>query len=166
MENEITHEHIIKCRKCNGPHLTIKCGREKKDSLQEITEKKESLQEIPEMPEKKDSLQVIREKKDYVKKKDYGEKRFFKVTYRVKLSELPTDMTENELYRLTTDWGHIVKIKLLIYNESSCAYIDFGYENEANYFVESIDKTPFEYKLLFASRVDSTRQDKPLTTHV
>jgi hypothetical protein len=153
MENEITHEHIIKCRKCNGPHLTIKCGREKKDSLQEI-------------PEKKDSLQDKHEKKDYVKKKDYGEKRFFKVTYRVKLSELPTDMTENELYRLTTDWGHIVKIKLLIYNESSCAYIDFGYENEANYFVESIDKTPFEYKLLFASRVDSTRRDKPLTTLV
>ena len=75
MENEITHEHTIKCRKCNGPHLTIKCGREKKDSLQEIRE--------------------ICEKKDYVKKKDYGEKRFFKVTYRVILSELPTDMTEN-----------------------------------------------------------------------
>jgi hypothetical protein len=134
MENEITHEHTIKCRKCNGPHLTIKCGREKKEIVQE---------------------------QPTTNKKDYAKKRFFKVTYRVKLSELPIDMTESELYKLTTDWGHIVKIKLLIYNESSCAYIDFGYENEANYFVESIDKTPFEYKLLFASRVDSTRQDKP-----
>jgi hypothetical protein len=143
MDNEITQEHTIKCRKCNGPHLTIKCGREKKEIVQE---------------------QPIQNKKDYGDKKDYAKKRFFKVTYRVKLSELPIDMTETELYKLTTDWGHIVKIKLLIYNESSCAYIDFGYENEANYFVESIDKTPFEYKLLFASRVDSIRQNKPRDT--
>jgi hypothetical protein len=148
MDNELITEHTIKCRKCNGPHLTIKCGREKKEIVQE------------QLPEKRDYC----EKRDYVEKRDYTKKRFFKVTYRVKLSELPIDMTESELYKLTTDWGHIVKIKLLVYNESSCAYIDFGYENEANYFVESIDKTPFEYKLLFASRVDSTRQYKPRDT--
>ena len=69
-------------------------------------------------------------------------------------------MTESEIMELTTDWGHIIRIKLLIYEESSCAYIDFGYENEANYFVDSINKTPFEHRVLTACRVDSVRVDK------
>lgn len=69
-------------------------------------------------------------------------------------------MSEEELMELTTDWGHIVRIKLLIYEESSTAYIDFGYEDEAEYFVEAIDKTPFEYRMISACRVESFRADK------
>ena len=45
-------------------------------------------------------------------------------------------------------WGHIIKIRLNAYEESSTAYIEFGYEDEANYFVKALDKTPFDYLLL------------------
>jgi len=49
---------------------------------------------------------------------------------------------------------------LLVYEESATAYIDFGYEDEADYFVEALDKTPFEYRMLTACRVESYRTDK------
>jgi hypothetical protein len=35
------------------------------------------------------------------------------------------------------------------------AYIDFGFEDEAKYFIEAIDKTPFDSLLLSATRVES-----------
>jgi len=68
-------------------------------------------------------------------------------------------MTEEELMELTTNWGHIVRIKLLVYEENSTAYIDFGYEDEAEYFVEAIDKTPFEHRIISACRVESYKSD-------
>ena len=121
-------ENKLLCRKCGGPHLTIKCGKEKK-IIQHVAP-------IIEVPKKK----------------------FFKTTYRVKLSELPIDMTDEEMMELTFDWGHIVKIRVLNYAESSVAYIDFGYIEEASYFVKSIDKTPFESLILSAQQVESYRQ--------
>ena len=30
MENTVNNENKILCRKCGGPHFTIKCGKEKK----------------------------------------------------------------------------------------------------------------------------------------
>jgi hypothetical protein len=122
----------IICRKCGGPHFTIKCGKEKKE--------------------------IIIEKPpiDFSKNKQKYEKRpYFKTTYRVKLAELPKDMTEEELMLLTCDWGHIVRIKLLNYEESSVAYIDFGYEEEADYFVQALDKTSFDQIILLVCRVSN-----------
>ena len=171
-------DKTILCRKCGGPHFTIKCGKEKKEE----PIKSESVNDLE--PESsgdkgkynkdsgdkgkynKDSGDKNKYNKDSGDKgkynkdsKPYGEKKYFKVTYRVKLSELPTNMSEEELMDMTTDWGHIVRIKLLIYEESSTAYIDFGYEDEAIYFVEAIDKTSFEYKILSACRVDSYKAE-------
>jgi len=176
MENKSNEENKIVCRKCGGPHFTIKCGKEKKPEVQPAQPTQQTQLTNHEKPEKpSETIQENKEKKFHEKSKDKfhknsnfenqdnkqkPEKKFFKTTYRVKLSELPLDMSEEELMELTTDWGHIVRIKLLIYEESSTAYIDFGYEDEAEYFVEAIDKTPFEYRMISACRVESFRADK------
>jgi hypothetical protein len=137
MENQSTNKII--CRKCGGPHFTIKCGKEK-------------------IEVKKD---IIIEKNNYKNEKDNNNfekkerKQYFKTTYRIKISDLPIDMSEEEMMELTSEWGHIVRVKVINYNESSVAYIDFGYEDEADYFIKAIDKTPFEMILISAIRVDS-----------
>jgi hypothetical protein len=173
-------ENKVLCRKCGGPHFTIKCGKEKKEEPVKV-ESDTKPQYTDAKTNNGDREYKHRDKgdrdykhrdngdKDNEHKKEYGDRenrprgdrKYFKTTYRVKLSELPLDMTEEELMELTTDWGHIVRIKLLVYTDNSTAYIDFGYEDEADYFVEAIDKTPLEYKLLTACRVESYRGDKP-----
>ena len=61
------------------------------------------------------------------------------------------------MIELTCDWGHVVRIRLINYEESSTSYIDFGYEDEAVYFIEAIDRTPFDNLLLSAMIVSSER---------
>ena len=171
MENKSSNENKVLCRKCGGPHFTIKCGKEKKE--EPVKTEQTNSQPVEEKPNKevkkysKDNGNFenkLKDKKEGADEnnssKHRGERKYFKVTYRVKLSELPTDMSEEELMELTTDWGHIVRIKLLVYEESATAYIDFGYEDEADYFVEAIDKTPLEYRMLSACRVESFRAEK------
>jgi hypothetical protein len=135
-------ERKVICRKCGGPHFTIKCGKEKKE---EIIEK--PIETSVEKPIEKTFNKHIEKPK----------KQYFKTTYRVKISELPTNITEEEMMELTCDWGHVVKIRVINYNESSVAYIDFGYEDEADYFVRALDKTPFELLIISVSRVSSER---------
>ena len=73
--------------------------------------------------------------------------------------EIVDDMTEEELMHMTADWGQIVRLKVLNYEDATIAFVDFGYEEEANYFVEAIDKTPLEYLMVSATRVDSIRPE-------
>ena len=143
MNNESTNKII--CRKCGGAHFTIKCGKEKEviDQSDKIT------------PPENDPPKQIFSKVNLSEKPFRREKYYSKITFRVKLSELPRDMTEEELMELTAEWGHIVKIKVINYDENSVAYIDFGFEDEATYFIEAIHKTPFESLLLSATRVES-----------
>lgn len=115
---------MLQCRKCGGPHITIKCGK--------ITE---TIQEI--IP-KNNIVKQNNQKRNYKNNK----------TYTIKISNLPEDMTENEMQELTYDWGNIKNIKVLKYSEISVSYIDFEYLEEAEYFVKALDKTPFEYMIL------------------
>jgi hypothetical protein len=156
MQNQLTNNsnnvNTFVCRKCNGPHITIKCDKDKV-----ATKNNTSITPI-------ENTAIIQNDKQNDKQKHYerrGERRpHFKTTYRVKISDLPIDMTEEEMMELTADWGNIVKLKVLNYKESSTAYVDFGYEDQADYFIKAIDKTPFEYIQINAIRVDSTRQEK------
>jgi hypothetical protein len=136
-------ENKIICRKCGGGHFTIKCNKNK-----ESTEKPVADNVANKVTEK---FNPVRKNNNFEKPK----KTFFKKIFRIKLSELPINMTEHEMMELTYDWGHIVKVKVLNYEESSVAYIDFGYEEEADYFIKALDKTPFELLLLSATRVDA-----------
>jgi len=146
MNNESTNTII--CRKCGGPHFTIKCGKDKTDT---VIPDKSLIQNSDNIP-----VETIKEDKhNFYEKSNKHNKYHSKITYRVKLSELPSDMTDEEMMELTCDWGHIIKIRVINYNENSVAYIDFGFEDEAIYFIEAIDKTPFESLLLSAVRVES-----------
>ncbi len=159
----------IVCRKCGGPHFTIKCGKEKnQETTATVAESSNDIK-----PNKIDNTES-KPKNDYKSKdheyknsdnkdnrhNDRPRKQYFKTTYRVKISDLPIDMTEEEMMELTSEWGHIVRIRVLNYPESSTSYVDFGYEEEADYFVKAIDKTPFEFVIISAMRVESQRQEK------
>jgi hypothetical protein len=183
MENQSTNNNIDKlvenkvvCRKCGGSHFTIKCGKEKQP--EQSTKVDKSKLEENKKSDDKTQDKINKQADTNIKKSWYGdrndrdrkpryedsnrtfEKRpYFKTTYRVKLSDLPIDMSEEEMMELTCDWGHIVRIRVLNYYESSVAYIDFGYEEEADYFVKAIDKTPFGFLVILAQRVESQRQE-------
>jgi hypothetical protein len=148
-------ETKVICRKCGGPHFTIKCGKEQK-STKDNTRPKDNIETKTDQDIKTSTPNTIiaEPKNNRFNSEHIPREKKFRKTYRIKISELPTDMTEEEMMELTCDWGHITKIKIITYNETSVAYIDFGYEDEANYFVEAIDKTPFDYLLLSVCRVD------------
>ncbi len=111
---------LIKCRKCGGPHVTLKCGKEKQPEI------------IP----------VIDKPKNHPrehKKDQYIDKRKI-VT--VRISNLPDDITVDELNELISEWGKIGRINISSY-ESKSAFIDFYYKDEAEYFIKALDRTPF-----------------------
>ena len=107
------------CRKCGGKHLTIKCGKENKKSIFEEKTKKNSY-----------------------KKKNYDRKKKNNFT-KVKISNLPNDITVKELKNLIEEdeWGDIGRVKVLTYDTTTLAYVDFYYRNEAEYFEKCIDRT-------------------------
>ena len=111
------------CRKCNGNHLTIKCNANKTDI---------SVNEIK-----------SEYKSNYVKKP----------LYKVKIANLPVDMTESELHNLLYDWGHVARMRVLNYDDNATAYVEFKFEDEANYLVSALDKTSFEYIILSVERL-------------
>ena len=146
----------IKCRKCDGPHFTIKCGKNNIDKVSETSIDKVIETSIDKVIDKVTEKFVdyrSLEKSDY--KSNKRENYYSKKIYRVKLAELPKNITEEELMEMTCEWGHIVKIKVINYDDTSVSYIDFSFEDEATYFIEAIDKTPLESLLLYAVRVES-----------
>jgi hypothetical protein len=154
-------ENKIICRKCGGGHFTIKCGKEKLEPTSSNNNNNNERSNFsqrkcePTLLDGKQGFPSNNEPRRYVERNERPKKQYFKKVFRVKLAELPVDMTENEMMELTYDWGHIVRLKVINYEETSVAYIDFGYEEEADYFVEALDKTTFDYLLLSVSRADA-----------
>lgn len=148
MENQSNNENKVTCRKCGGPHFTIKCGKEKKPEEQITT----IIVNDDKPVEKINKTKFVK-----TEFKDKERKPFFKTTFRVKITDLPTNMTEEEMMELTCDWGHVVRVRVNNYNESSTAYIDFSMEEQAEYFIKAIDKTPFDSVIITAQRVESVR---------
>ena len=148
---------LIVCRKCGGEHLTIKCGKNKETKIDEkLEEKIENNREENKIDEKNDTK--IEEKKETkIDKLEENEIRIHnsRISYRVKMSELPNDITEDEMMELCNNWGYITKLKVINYEETSVAYIDFNKEECADYFVEALHRTPFEHLILNVTRVES-----------
>ena len=154
----------IICRKCGGEHLTIKCGKEKETvtvepekvvaepEKQTVEERKQEFHRNEQNKYNRDDAR--RNRNNYNEKVDRQPRERLNVNYKklytVKLSELPLDISEAELYELLQNWGHVVKIKVLVYAESATAYIDFGYMEEAVYFAEAMHKTPFDSFIISA----------------
>ena len=150
MENQ----NKIVCRKCNGPHLTIKCGKENENKV-------ETQIKILQKETNNERKEYIRdhERKDFNKdheRKDFNkdsQKREYRKYGKVKMGHLPHDITEEELLELLADWGHVTRLTVLNYPENSNAYIDFRTEEQADYFVKAFDKTPCNYIILSVEKL-------------
>jgi len=114
---------LIVCKKCGGPHITIKCGKEAIKIEQPIIK-----------PESK----VLKKKSQIVT---------------IKLSNLPNDLTIAELELLMQDWGRISRINFNK-SEDKIAFIDFYYKDEADYFIQAIDRTIFDKLIIRAEYND------------
>ena len=170
MENE---SKII-CRKCKGPHLTIKCGKETENKVEAQIkiihneggkreyngEKREYHGEKKEYHGEKreyhgEKREYNGEKREFngEKREYHGEKREFRKYGKVKMGSLPNDISEEEILELLSDWGHVTRLKVLNYPENSNAYIDFRTEEQADYFVKAFDKTPCNHLLVSVERL-------------
>ena len=159
----------IICRKCNGNHLTIKCGKTGTSIIETTTlpeqEKKASFNKEDNSERKprfnKDDNNSER-KPRFNKDDDNSERKprfnnddsYKRIVNKVKISNLPTNMTEEELNELLYEWGTIKHLRLLNYENSSTAYVEFRYSDEVDYFVKALDKTPFEYIMLNVEKID------------
>ena len=160
MENE----NKIICRKCKGPHLTIKCGKENENKVEvqiknihneSKGEKREYNGEKKEYNGERREYNGERreyngEKREYNgEKREYnGERREYQKYGKVKIGSLPSDITEEELLELLSDWGNVIRFTLKNYPENSNAYVTFRTEEQAKYFVKAFDKTPCNHVLL------------------
>lgn len=172
MDNSNTKKLV--CRKCGGEHLTIKCGKEVKPSVIE-----NKLAEVK--PEESKEREYTKNKDNNTGKKEFVKKEFVKTEFKkfknkhnegsdeeqeerkprerrplhkVKMSNLPKDMTDDELLELLYEWGHVIRLRVLNYQDNSTAYIEFKSEEEADYLVKALDRTPFEYIMLDVSRLN------------
>ncbi len=136
---------LIKCRKCGGPHVTLKCGKDKQD-LNVILDNKFSSPKKEEPKKEEQRFHQYHHNTDHIKL----DKRKI-VT--VRISNLPQDITVPELNNLVSEWGRIGRINLNNYDNTTC-YIDFYFKDEAEYFVKAIDKTPFDNVILNVDIMD------------
>ena len=161
------------CRKCQGPHLTIKCGKESVSVIEnKISEIDKPLTDKYSKDTNKDYKKEFKsdDTQSYYKKDKEGNEKSFKSKFndksdskdfkherrplhKVKMSNLPVDMTEEELNELLYEWGHVVRMRLLNYETNSTAYIEFKDKEAADYIVEALNKTPFEHIMLDVERL-------------
>jgi hypothetical protein len=169
----------IICRKCGGNHLTIKCNKDKPlDVSQNNNENKQNDGDKKQYNNGEKKQYNNGEKKQYNngekkqynngEKKQYnnGEKKQYNnykknyVNYenknsgKVKMSSLPNDISKEELQELLYDWGHVKYINIKKYYDETVAYIEFRDEDQANYLIEALDNTPFDYRILKLCRIE------------
>lgn len=98
----------VKCRYCNGNHMSFKCTEKTKDQ-------------------------------NYKKS--------------IKISNLPYDITENELYDLFYDFGDVEKVTIphsIKYRDDICkyAFVNFKCHETALQAVQELDGTKFDYLII------------------
>jgi hypothetical protein len=182
------------CRKCNGNHLTIKCGKTGSSSIIESTtvpeEKKSDFKKEDDSRFRKEdgsrfrkedsshfrkeegtSERVHRFKKEDTnerthhfkkeggtsfRKKDDNEVPYKRTINKVKIGQLPKDMTDDELNELLYDWGTIKHLRVLNYpeNPTSTAYVEFRFEDEVDYLIKALDKTPFDSRIITVEKLN------------
>jgi hypothetical protein len=159
---------LIKCRKCGGPHLTIKCGKSneglkliekiekinisysKTDIKESISEKNTTRCEKIELRCEKTETKYGRHETSYEKTEFKYEKTAYipKKIYKIKIANLPIDITQYEILDLLKNWGHITNVNIKNYNDSSIAVLEFKFEDEMEYFIDALDSTPFEHQII------------------
>ncbi len=81
----------------------------------------------------------------------------------VRISNLPDNVSVNELNYLVSEWGDIGNINIKKYTNydgtiTNC-YIDFYNEEEAKYFVEALNNTPFDCLIISVQIMDFSLKD-------
>jgi hypothetical protein len=132
---------LIKCRKCGGPHVTLKCGKETQN-LDTVLENKFKI-------DNNNNNNHNNHNNNYNNHKTHnmGQRIDKRKIVVIKISNLPNDITVPELNELVGEWGKIGRINISNYDNTTC-YIDFYFEDEALYFIKAIDKTPFDNVIL------------------
>jgi RNA recognition motif-containing protein len=136
---------LIKCRKCGGPHVTLKCGKEKQDLTTILDEKF--------------SQPLINHNNNYNNNHnhnhyhDRSEKIDKRKIMTIRISNLPADITVPELNELVSPWGKIGRININNYDNTIC-YIDFYFKDEAEYFIKAINRTRFDNLIITADIMD------------
>lgn len=151
------NESKIVCRKCQGPHLTIKCGKEKENKVEEKI--KIQIDEKPREPRRD-----IKEREHHQPRDQPYPRRDFKSSKhgKVKLSNLPNNILEDDLYELLKDWGQVYKLNLVSRDNysgqggttrSTAAYIEFRAEEQADYFLKAFDNTACNNQILVVEKL-------------
>jgi hypothetical protein len=127
----------VKCRKCGGDHFTSKCGKDQQKKCIEIKKEKPPIKEV----KKRRSRQI--------KNPFYNNRKNLNIS-KVKLSNIPRDITLQNLNKNLLGWGKIgnVKIRKNYREKYSYAIIEFYDKDAANYFIKAMDRTPMGFMML------------------
>ncbi len=141
------------CRKCSGNHLTIKCNNMNKN-LPHVNTNIQNTNKNIQTNNKYSELSSINHNTsvNHNTPINYNTPIYNKY-YKAKMSELPNNITENELYELLREWGNIIKIIIKHYEKSASAYITFKNENEVDYLLKALNSTVFDHNLIFVDKI-------------
>lgn len=162
----------LTCKKCGGNHLTIRCGKNRKNSNSSTVSDKNSRSSRGRNRDQSRG-QNYEQNRGRGRGRDRRTNSYRRNNYRdtaskvcVKISNLPEDMGVAELNGLMQDWGRIGRINLKRYTNYNkyndhkksytqmTAYVDFYSKEQAEYFRDAIDRTPMEYQMLSVTILD------------
>ena len=86
-----------------------------------------------------------RSNKNDVKRKRFNDN---KEKFVVRISNLPDDITVNEILNEVSKWGDIGNVNVKKYYDSTSCYIDFYNLDEVKYFIGAFDKTLFDHMVI------------------
>ena len=73
--------------------------------------------------------------------------------FKIKISDLPCDITRDELSANLVGWGPVTDIKVFNYKENSIAYIEFSSEIHGKHFAAALNKTPYGNMIIHVSLI-------------
>jgi RNA recognition motif-containing protein len=74
--------------------------------------------------------------------------------YKIKISNLPNNVEYEEINDFVRKWGHINKINVRNYHDTSIAIIEFKFEDEVEYFIKALDSTVFDHFIIKVEKID------------
>ena len=142
----------VKCRKCSGDHFTSNCGKEK---VSKISKENNDNNDNKSNYNKSNHNKSNHNKSNNNRRpqfRKYIDSSYSEKTFKVKINNLPHDLTLQNLNKMMIDWGRIGDIKLRQNRSSSYALIDFFDRVARDYFIEALDGTPMGFMILNVTR--------------
>jgi len=153
----------LQCKKCGGPHLTIKCGKNNSNRNNNMNNSSNNMNNSSNnMNNSSNNMNNSSNSNSYKNtshrnnmnnsnrnnfNRNNSDRNNFnrnREKFCVRMSNIPDDLTIRELSELLLEWGDVGKINFNNNIKYKAAYIDFNIKEEAEYFVEALHKTPFD----------------------